>query len=123
MGITSVHPSLDVPLGRAITLLNHGRKLGQIAIDFAKILLRDLLPLYFQRRFELDPKGLELLLIHCGTPFLMVFNDGQRPACSTSSTGVLNSSNLAAALCIAGHCPFGSRFNLSDPFARPCDLM
>jgi hypothetical protein len=47
MGITSVHPSVDLPLGRAVTLLNHGRKLGQVTIDFPKILLRDLLPMYF----------------------------------------------------------------------------
>ena len=69
MGITSVHPSLDLPLGCAVTLLNHSHKLGQVTIDFLKILLCDLLPLYFQGRFELDPKGFELLLIHDGTPY------------------------------------------------------
>jgi len=65
MGIASVGPGVDIAiLGCAIALRQHGRERVQVALDLQKIRVRDLLPLRFKWRLELDPKRFELLLIH-----------------------------------------------------------
>src|SRR5712692_4973537 len=65
MGIASVSPGVDLAiLGCAIALRQHGRERVQVALNFQKIRIRDLLPLGFEWGFELDPKRFELLLIH-----------------------------------------------------------
>jgi hypothetical protein len=65
MGIASVGPGVDLAiLGWAIALRQHGCERIQTALDLLKIRIRDLLPLRFKWRLELDPKRFELLLIH-----------------------------------------------------------
>ena len=65
MGIASVDPGVDFGvLSLPISLRQHSGERGQVPLDLQKICIRDLLPLRFERRLELDPKRFELLLIH-----------------------------------------------------------
>src|SRR5713226_3186485 len=65
MGVASVGPGVDLAiLGCAISLLQHSGERAQVALDLQKIRIRDLLPLRFEWRLELAPKGFELRLIH-----------------------------------------------------------
>jgi hypothetical protein len=73
MGIASVGPGVDFGiLSCAISLCQHSGKRVQVPLDLQKIRIRDLLPLRFEWRLELDPKRFELLLIHVALlPYVM----------------------------------------------------
>jgi hypothetical protein len=65
MGIASISPGVDFTvLGCAIAFHQHSSERGQAPLDLQKISIRDLLPLCFEWRLQLDPKRFELLLIH-----------------------------------------------------------
>jgi hypothetical protein len=64
-GIPAVDPGHDrILLCLAVPFLKHAAKRGEIALDLEKILLRNLLLLRLEGRFELGPELSELFLIH-----------------------------------------------------------
>jgi hypothetical protein len=65
MGIASISPGVYFTiLGCAIAFRQHSSERGQTPLDLQKIGIRDLLPLRFEWRLQLDPKRFELFLIH-----------------------------------------------------------
>src|SRR5512146_1485341 len=64
-GIPTVDPGHNlIFLCLAIPFLKYVAKRSEIALDLEKILIRNLLPLRLEGRFELGPELSELFLIH-----------------------------------------------------------